>query len=513
MYFQQDAHDDMTALLDQKMNAMLDDDLMKKIVRGMGEFNVSGLHLSIIKELPFQEPVAFSVSMGDAVTIETTMPLGSNSKLIALFALDKALQAHGYTLDTPIKQILPGFEGAERPAMELWTCKDIARHMTGLPRYDQIIEPGLTAKAITERVRYLQSTAAFRTRFQYNNISSAVLMQIIQHLSGQTFAEFVRQEVFLPLKMEASTYQVSEKTAMGHYSVVGANGESRELLDLEFRYSDCPGLQAAVGALSTGRDMLKWLEAIPTFPLFPTAASPIVTNGVSYPVHPMTLTTYGLYLPQSSYFTLKTIEHTGDTNSHASLILFCPELRLKFAVLFDIGDYQNGMAFTSFIRATLLDRFAGYGSKNWIPEVRQASKELIMSTACGFNAIQGETSLPPLTGTFECPGFLTWEIDLSNNTPLRPELTTIPVFERLHGAGKLLFTPVIATAIGMEGEGWYAGCIRLTLGSGVNKGKVLHGSPFTAQLSGASKHLLVYDLLEKTSNDLSATTASRFYQV
>ncbi|WVF67394.1 hypothetical protein IAT40_002150 [Kwoniella sp. CBS 6097] len=362
--------------------------------------------------------------------------------------------------------------------------------MTGLPAYNELVEPGITADCIAERLHCLAPTTAFRTKYQYCNIASAILIQIIEHLSNRSYAEYVIEEIFKPVGMKFTSFKPDDKLSMGHFRVIRADGQEKEMMNLEFTFSKCPGVEAAGGVLTVGRDL-----AIPNFPLFVTASSPAVTEGVPYPIHPPTTPSYGLYKAQASYYHLKTIEHTGNTNSHSSLILFCPELNVKFGVMVNAGEHENGRAFTSCIRATLLDRFAGFEPKDWLSELRDVAIKEQRKIAADFGAIEGDNCLPPLIGTFKCPGFATWEFSDSNNVSVRPDLTSMPGgFEKLYGSTKVLVTAVRGEQFGEEGQGWYAGCFQLTFDGGVNHGRIMHGCPLKAQLIENSKKLVVFGL-------------------
>ncbi|WVQ94988.1 hypothetical protein IAU59_002080 [Kwoniella sp. CBS 9459] len=481
----------------KQSSTILPDAVSDRIILAMRKWRIPDFRLAVVKNTPSEcgkdhEPVAFSIALGDNVEYDIKFPLGSNSKLIALFALDKVLKANGHDIETPVKDILPDFQLADGEATELCCCKDIASHMTGLPAYNQLVEPGLTSQELTERLRCLPPAAAFRSQYQYCNIASAILMQIIELLSGRSFRDYVKEEIFAPLGMAHTSFEPDEKLSMGHFEVIGADGKEKEQMDLEYTFDKCPGIAAAGGVLTAGRDLLKWLRAIPTFPLYKTASSPAVSDGVSYPMHPPTEASYGLSMTQASYYYLNTIEHTGDTNTHSSLIVICPELKVKFGVMFNAGDHENGTAFTSWVRATLLDQFAGSQPKDWLPEMREVGAKGQQSLAAHFSSIQGDASLPSLIGTFKCAGFDTWQFDESNNVSVRPELTTLPGFEKLYGSVKVLVTAVHGDQLKETGEGWYAGCLQLTFDGGVQNGRVMHGAPFKAQLCEGGNDLLVF---------------------
>lgn len=90
------------------------------------------------------------------------------------------------------------------------TVRRIANHSSGLPEHAMsfhVDEPYSAPPAEQTIRRYGHIVAPPGTRWKYSNFGYGVLEQAIAHASGQSFGDFLRQEVFLPLGMKRSSAQ------------------------------------------------------------------------------------------------------------------------------------------------------------------------------------------------------------------------------------------------------------------------------------------------------------------
>ncbi|WP_192350000.1 serine hydrolase [Algoriphagus sp. Y33] len=93
--------------------------------------------------------------------------------------------------------------------------------------------------------------------FKYNNSGYVILGHIIEILSGQSYAEFVKEHIFTKLEMNSSQYashsQVIENRAYGYHRKDKYVNKNYVSLSLPY---------ASGSLMSTVDDMLKWNEAI-----------------------------------------------------------------------------------------------------------------------------------------------------------------------------------------------------------------------------------------------------------
>ncbi len=96
------------------------------------------------------------------------------------------------------------------------------------------------------------------TRFKYTNTNYAVLASIVEKVSGKPFAEFLKMNIFIPLRMY-NTYVVDPREPMPAKASLNYKGGWNEY---KFMYQD--GLYGDKGVFSTVKDMLKFDQALYT---------------------------------------------------------------------------------------------------------------------------------------------------------------------------------------------------------------------------------------------------------
>ncbi|OCF32184.1 hypothetical protein I316_06098 [Kwoniella heveanensis BCC8398] len=148
-------------------------------------------------------------------TLKCRLPIGSNTKLIHLFALAHLLEEKGYTMDTPIKQLMPDFEVYDKQAEGQWTCADIYSHMTGLSGYELVFEEGMSVKQALDSLQVLRPNVPFRSRFQYSNLPFNIIDRLVTHLSGKAFPAYVKEHVLDPIGLSSTVYKEDDLVPKG----------------------------------------------------------------------------------------------------------------------------------------------------------------------------------------------------------------------------------------------------------------------------------------------------------
>ena len=131
------------------------------------------------------------------------------------------------SLEAPLREWLPSLPEA---AGEV-TVRHLLTHTSGLIDYEDLIPPGRTAQLHDADVLRLLETEA-RTYFapgsayRYSDGGYALLALIVEIVSGQSFATFLRKRIFVPLGMDGTVAHqqgvstVSDR-AYGYSSVEG----------------------------------------------------------------------------------------------------------------------------------------------------------------------------------------------------------------------------------------------------------------------------------------------------
>jgi CubicO group peptidase (beta-lactamase class C family) len=110
----------------------------------------------------------------------------------------------GIPLDDPITKYLalPDYANAI-------TIRHLLSHTSGLPAYEDLIPAGTTQQlkdADVLRILAQQNTTYFSpgTRYRYSNTGYAFLALIVERVSGQRFADFLRESIFKPAGMNTT---------------------------------------------------------------------------------------------------------------------------------------------------------------------------------------------------------------------------------------------------------------------------------------------------------------------
>jgi CubicO group peptidase (beta-lactamase class C family) len=181
--------------------------------------------------------LAIAVSQGDTIlweegvgwadreqhilaTPHTLYSLGSLSKPITATALMRLCERQQIDLETPINNYL-GIN-----TLQAWcgksedaTVRRVANHTAGLPLHYQFFyddEPERPPPIDITLQRYGQLVTQPGERFLYSNMGYGLFSHIIASLSHTSFADFLRDEIFLPLGMQhaTATIEPNEETLL-----------------------------------------------------------------------------------------------------------------------------------------------------------------------------------------------------------------------------------------------------------------------------------------------------------
>src|SRR5687768_3139337 len=153
------------------------------------------------------------------VTERTLMPIGSTSKSFTVSLLGMLSDEKKLDWDTPVRTYLQDFELKDEIATRLMTPTDLVTHRSGLPRHDAMWHATpLTRKDLYERLRFLEPSATFRQRYQYNNLMFLTAGVLAERLTGNSWESLVRQRLFTPLGMTRTNTSVTELAASDDFS-------------------------------------------------------------------------------------------------------------------------------------------------------------------------------------------------------------------------------------------------------------------------------------------------------
>lgn len=194
-------------------------------------------------------------------TPETKFRLASVTKQFTSAAI-MLLQERGKisTADSVCKYV------SECPAVwEPVTIKHLLTHTSGIPSYTSF--PGWMDKKATLPVTTAELLAEYKAKpleyapgekYNYNNSAYHLLGVIIEKISGKSYADFLQENIFTPLGMKNSGYDMAKpliKWRAAGYIRDGDGFANAAYLDMQIPY-------AAGSLYSTTGDLLIWEQAL-----------------------------------------------------------------------------------------------------------------------------------------------------------------------------------------------------------------------------------------------------------
>jgi CubicO group peptidase (beta-lactamase class C family) len=266
-------------------------------------------------------------------TPETKFRIGSITKQFTGAAILTLREQGRIDIDTKLSRFIPDY-----PRGDEVTIHHLLTHTSGIHSYTSKPDFLDTVTVGTEPVEHINS---FKNaphdfdpgaRFLYNNSGYFLLGYIIEKVSGQSYADYLRQTFFDPLGMQDTG--VHEATTILRHEATGysfQNGAFTKALDWDMSRA------GAAGALySTVRDLYRWNEALFNGRVlgpegFRDAFIPVVT-GEDDPSQPKE-EGYGYGWAIQTVRGLREISHSGGLQGFQGHLLRIPSKAFTVAVL------------------------------------------------------------------------------------------------------------------------------------------------------------------------------------
>jgi CubicO group peptidase (beta-lactamase class C family) len=198
---------------------------------------------------------------------DTKFNLGSMNKMFTAISVMQLVERGKLSLDDPLAKFLPDFPDPE--AAKKIQIKHLLTHTAGLGVYFTKRFQD-TSRALYRSVDDMMKMAAADekllfepgSRWQYSNTGSLVLGKVIEVVTGQTYYDYVRENVYKPAGMESTDcYELDEvnpNLAVGYAKEYSRQGIvfRNNLFEHVFRGGPQGGCYSTVG------DMLKFSQAL-----------------------------------------------------------------------------------------------------------------------------------------------------------------------------------------------------------------------------------------------------------
>lgn len=394
----------------------------------MQKWRVPGLALGIVHKDRTMYLKGFGVRDMDApatapenlVDAHTVFAAGSTTK--AFTALAVAMLAHEGRLDlnAPVQDVLPEFGVAEPWVATHITPIDMLSHRIGVLEHDMLWlwNEGVPDKdGILERLRHFPVEDSFRSSFNYNNYFYLAAGKLIEHSSGQTWSEYVRDHFLTPLDMQDASLSVAalaevENLAKPHY--LEYDGALRHI---PFRHMENI---APAGALNvSAADMVKWIrfqlgcvDAPQVAPQEVVLQTRLPQVGMPVPEAPLRRSfpgahflSYGMGWFLHDYHGVQLVEHGGNIDGFTALVALAPELELGMVVLCNLDATNIREALMYHVLDMVLgieqQDWDAHFLKNWREQRDILQEEIRKRTADRVPDTKPSLALDAYTGRYE----------------------------------------------------------------------------------------------------------------
>ena len=237
--------------------------LFESWIRGqMSSRHLPGIAVGVV----FDQELIWAIGFGFAdvdshvpMTPSTKFRMASHSKLFTSTAIMQLRDSGKLRLDDPVSKYLPWFKikPAEPDDPEI-TIEELVTHSSGLPR-----EAGPhwtthdfpTAGQVRGYVTEHQAVYSPEVRWKYSNLALGIAGMIVEAVSGDKYADYVRQHIFTPLGMTGSSVdQQVDGLAVG-YGRLMPDGSRKKI-----PFIDARALGPATGITSNVEDMAKFVS-------------------------------------------------------------------------------------------------------------------------------------------------------------------------------------------------------------------------------------------------------------
>jgi len=178
------------------------------IAAQMSKHGLPGVALAVVEG----DEVVYLKGYGTAgrsrpMTTQTPMFIGSQSKSFTALAVVQLAAQGKIDLDAPVQTYIPWFQVDDPSASALITANHLLHHTSGLSEagYAVLLPDDATYEQAVRSLAHARLTAPLGTRFQYFNRGYSTLAYLVEVVSGERYADYLRAHVFVPLGMAHTT--------------------------------------------------------------------------------------------------------------------------------------------------------------------------------------------------------------------------------------------------------------------------------------------------------------------
>ncbi len=277
----------------------------------------------------------------------TVFELASCSKQFTALAITQLVEKQLIRYNTKVQEIIPDFP------YQYITVEHLLRHQSGLPDYQKLFynkkhwnrKKMATAQDVVDLLNKLNLKLSFEPggRYEYDNTGYVVLGVIIEKVSQQSYAEYIKEYIFTPAGMQSSkvsavdnNLEQDENVAIGHTYNKRKKRHQRANEDKNHKHLNwMKAIIGDTGIYTSILDLEKWKQALRNNILITEESKQLMfsTDEVSKK--------YGfgvaIYDTESKG---KWVYHNGSWGGAKTMILYLPETN-EFLVILSNNRYEE----------------------------------------------------------------------------------------------------------------------------------------------------------------------------
>jgi CubicO group peptidase (beta-lactamase class C family) len=349
---------------------------------------------------------------GDTTRVDanTLFQIASNTKAFTTALLAQLVDSGRIAWDDPVTKYLPWFQLSDSWVTREFTIRDLVTHRSGLGlgAGDLLwFHSNYGSEEVVRRLRAAKPVTSFRSGYAYDNVLYLAAGLVIEAVTGQKWADAVRQRILTPLGMTGSGTDIAMMTSPAAATPHAVSGGQLTIVPID----SIDNILPAGGIISNVSDLAKWMivrldsgriagggslfsvaqanEMWSAQTILPIGDGPPALRGLR-----PNFAAYGLGWVLHDYRGHKVVSHDGGLAGMTSRTILVPDLRLGIVMLTNAEEPVYAP-----LEYVLLDYYLGAPRTDWITAyhtVVAQGEARADSMQRAARAARDTTSRPPL---------------------------------------------------------------------------------------------------------------------
>ncbi len=354
------------------------DDYVNKAIK---DWDVPGVAIAVIKD----DKIVFAKGYGvreigkpDKVDEQTIFAIGSSTKAFTAASIAMLVDEGKIKWDDPATKYLPGFQLYDANVTREMTVRDLLTHRIGLERGDALwYATDMSRDEILRRIRFLKPSSSMRSKFGYQNIMFLAAGQIVPSVTGKTWDDFLRERIFTPLGMTATSTSISGLKNSNDVAAPHSKFDDK-VTAIPYRMIDNIGPAGSINSnvvdmaqwvrlqLNSGKFGDKQLISSANVNVMHSPQTIIPLEGAMKMLYPEAhFLNYGMGWFLSDYHGRKLVEHGGSIDGMRGLVAMIPEEKIGVVILANM----SGTTISVPLSYRIFDAYLGAQPRDWSAEM------------------------------------------------------------------------------------------------------------------------------------------------